>query len=85
MENSNNKPILRFTEFENEWQFKKVGSLTKRISNPVDVQESELYNQIGIRSHGKGIFYKEAVTGKELGNKRVFWVANSSHKCNFLV
>ena len=33
-----------------------------------------MYTQIGIRSHGKGLFYKEPVTGKELGNKAVFWI-----------
>jgi type I restriction enzyme S subunit len=84
MEKPNNRPILRFPEFENEWQLKKVGSLTKRVSNPVDVQESELYNQIGIRSHGKGIFYKDAVTGKELGNKRVFWVKENCFIVNIV-
>ena len=26
------------------------------------------------RSHGKGIFYKEPVTGAALGNKSVFWI-----------
>jgi type I restriction enzyme S subunit len=33
-----------------------------------------MYRQIGVRSHGKGIFHKEPVTGKSLGDKRVFWV-----------
>ena len=46
----------------------------KRYSNPVAVEPNKLYQQIGIRSHGKGIFYKESVTGKSLGNKRVFWI-----------
>lgn len=31
-------------------------------------------NELSVRSHGKGIFHKDEVTGKELGNKRVFWV-----------
>ena len=33
-----------------------------------------MYTQIGIRSHGKGLFYKEPVTGDSLGNKSVFWI-----------
>ena len=33
-----------------------------------------MYTQIGIRSHGKGLFYKESVTGAALGNKSVFWI-----------
>jgi type I restriction enzyme S subunit len=38
------------------------------------VDPHKYYEQIGIKSHGKGIFHKDAVTGKSLGNKRVFWV-----------
>jgi hypothetical protein len=60
----NNIPALHFPDFEDDWQLKKIGTLTERVSNPVDVQDKELYSQIGIHSHGKGIFYKEAVTGK---------------------
>ena len=33
-----------------------------------------MYQQIGIRSHTKGIFYKEKVSGAELGDKSVFWI-----------
>jgi type I restriction enzyme S subunit len=32
------------------------------------------YREIGIRSHGRGIFHKEPVSGASLGNKKVFWV-----------
>jgi type I restriction enzyme S subunit len=38
------------------------------------VDSAQTYRQIGVRSHGKGIFHKEAVTGTELGDKRVFHV-----------
>ena len=44
------------------------------VEKPVEVKPNELYTQIGIRSHGKGIFYKEPVTGSALGNKAVFWI-----------
>ncbi|MDD3538022.1 MAG: restriction endonuclease subunit S [Eubacteriales bacterium] len=33
---------------------------------------SEKYREIGVRSHGKGIFHKPPVTGESLGDKRVF-------------
>ena len=46
----------------------------QRVSIPVNVDENKLYYQIGIRSHSKGIFYKEAETGKQIGNKRIFWI-----------
>jgi type I restriction enzyme S subunit len=74
MGNLKNIPELRFPEFKGEWKIKKFGELTERISNPVKVELEKMYQQIGIRSHGKGIFHKEFVDGKTLGNKRVFWV-----------
>lgn len=67
-------PKLRFSEFSGCWDSKKVASVFDRVSNKVDVIKDEYYKQIGIRSHGKGIFYKDPVSGEELGNKRVFWV-----------
>jgi len=36
---------------------------------------TETYQEIGIRSHGKGIFHKKSVTGADLGKKRVYWIA----------
>lgn len=57
-----------------DWEIVRVQDILEKIDNPVEVKADEEYTQIGIRSHGKGIFYKEPVTGKELGNKRVFWV-----------
>lgn len=57
-----------------KWKKHSIKNVLDRYSNPVDVNPSQLYTQIGIRSHGKGIFHKEAVTGKSLGNKRVFWI-----------
>lgn len=67
-------PKLRFPEFSGEWEERKCNSIFDKVRNSVDVENGNTYKQIGIRSHGKGIFYKDEVTGKELGNKRVFWV-----------
>ncbi|WP_262173220.1 restriction endonuclease subunit S [Saccharococcus sp. Marseille-Q5394] len=52
----------------------KNSEILTRVQNPVEVEEEVEYVQIGIRSHAKGIFIKEPVLGKELGNKRVFWI-----------
>lgn len=57
-----------------DWEIVQVQDVLEKVDNPVEVKLDEEYTQIGIRSHGKGIFYKEPVQGKELGNKRVFWV-----------
>ncbi len=79
-----NVPKLRFKEFSGEWQTKKISSLLQRVSKPVAVKLDEEYQQIGIRSHGKGIFHKELVTGEELGNKRVFWVEENTFVVNIV-
>ncbi|MEP7198046.1 MAG: restriction endonuclease subunit S [Saprospiraceae bacterium] len=57
-----------------QWKEIDVKKILKRYSEPVIVDSGKYYSQIGIRSHGKGIFYKEPVQGMTLGNKRVFWI-----------
>lgn len=54
------------------WRFHEVAD---QVRDPVSVEGTASYREIGVRSHGKGIFHKEAVTGTELGDKKVFWVA----------
>jgi type I restriction enzyme S subunit len=56
------------------WIQAPLGKLVERVARPVSVDTTKTYQQIGIRSHGKGLFDKEPVTGAVLGNKRVFWV-----------
>lgn len=58
----------------NDWDVIRIKECLERVDNPVTVETEKKYMQIGIRSHGKGLFYKEEVTGKELGNKKVFWI-----------
>ena len=77
-------PKLRFKEFTGEWQVKKVSEIMQKVSRPVSVELDEMYRQIGIRSHGKGIFHKEPVTGKSLGNKRIFWVEENLFVVNIV-
>lgn len=56
------------------WSVRTIAECLERVEHPVEVQANEMYTQIGIRSHGKGLFYKEPVTGDSLGNKTVFWI-----------
>jgi type I restriction enzyme S subunit len=57
-----------------DWTVCTFDECLERVERPVDVQADELYTQIGIRSHGKGLFHKEPVTGESLGNKAVYWI-----------
>ena len=56
------------------WNEVELGSVLKRIKRPVDLDSARTYREIGIRSHGKGIFHKEERTGESIGEKSVFWV-----------
>ena len=69
-----NVPNLRFSSFTDLFRLYTLKDVLQRVSIPVNVEENKLYYQIGIRSHSKGIFHKEAETGKQIGNKRIFWI-----------
>lgn len=51
-----------------------LSDLLERARRPIAVEPEEEFIQIGVRSFGRGVFVKEPVTGKELGNKKVFRV-----------
>ena len=57
-----------------DWILKQISEIVQRVKNPLTPETESLYREIGIRSHCKGIFHKEEVTGKSLGNKSVFWI-----------
>jgi len=54
------------------WNVYKVSECLEKVVNSVSPEPDKLYREIGIRSHAKGIFHKPLVTGKSIGNKRVF-------------
>jgi type I restriction enzyme S subunit len=60
--------------FPKDWQDCLTEDAFDRVVNPVDVDPHRHYTEIGIRSHGKGLFKKPPIEGKSLGEKRVFWV-----------
>lgn len=70
----NGYQMTRFGIVPSDWMTFRVGDCLERVERSVEVQADEFYTQIGIRSHGKGLFYKEQVAGVELGNKAVFWI-----------
>jgi type I restriction enzyme S subunit len=50
----------------------RVGDVLALQRRAVAVEPDLEYEEIGVRSFGRGIFHKEPVSGLELGNKRVF-------------
>lgn len=77
--------IYKFSEkLTFTWEQRKCKDIFDRVSKAVDVEAGEVYREIGIRSHGKGLFYKDEITGEGLGNKRVFWVEPNSFILNIV-
>lgn len=77
-------PHLRFPEFASTWHTQKVSSLLDKASFAVNVEPDKIYREIGIRSHGKGIFHKEPVLGRVIGEKRVFKVVQNAFVLNIV-
>lgn len=79
-------PRLRFSQFveAKEWKKRKISDLVTRSTKPVDVDGGAIYREIGIRSHGRGLFHKDFVDGKSLGDKRVFWVEEDALVVNIV-
>jgi type I restriction enzyme, S subunit len=56
------------------WPRVRLGDVLRFTPRPVTVESTRTYREIGIRSHGRGIFHKPPVTGLDLGNKKVFYI-----------
>lgn len=79
-------PRRRFSEFakKGSWHTQKISTLLRKAAVPVVVSPEEMYREIGIRSHGKGVFHKEPVHGKVIGTKRVFRVVDKAFTVNIV-
>lgn len=53
---------------------RRIGDLIELQRRWIEVDPLETYQEIGVRSFGRGIFHKEPVTGDILGKKRVLWI-----------
>ncbi len=53
---------------------RRLEHLVDEASRPVRPIPDQEYVEIGVRSHGRGVFLKPAVFGSDLGNKAVFEV-----------
>lgn len=67
-------PKIRFKSFSTPLVKYKVEDILERFISPVLVTKTQKYREIGIRSHGRGLFHKDDILGSKLGSKRVFWI-----------
>ena len=80
------QPRLRFLKFRSAkaWRERKISEVLSKISLPIRVEVEKTYREIGVRSHGKGIFHKEPVSGAIIGEKRVFQVVEDALVLNIV-
>lgn len=76
--------ILKAGNLPIGWRWMKLDQLLKRVRKPVEVHPEQVYREIGIRSHGKGIFHKEECLGEEIGTKSIFWVEQDCFVLNIV-
>lgn len=55
----------------------EFGSIVVEVREPVIPSRGVSYREIGVRSHGKGLFVKVNVSASDIGNKRVFKVSEN--------
>jgi type I restriction enzyme, S subunit len=56
------------------WPRVRLGDVLRFTPRLVAVDSTRTYREIGIRSHGRGVFHKPPVTGLDIGNKKVFYI-----------
>ena len=73
------EPTVRFPEFKDSWNNYKIEDMFDRVGTPVDLDDTQTYREIGIRSHGKGIFHKEETN---IGNGQLIYSTHDTVNLN---
>ena len=61
----------RITQKTNKHSMGEIAPLVRR---PVEVDFTSEYWELGVRSFGKGTFHKPALSGSDVGTKRIYWI-----------
>ena len=60
------------------WEIKSLDILFRQVRHPVAIEAAAPYQELGIRSHGRGVFHKEPLVGRDLDEKEVYWVQSDA-------
>ena len=63
-----------FPSIPSGWEIRKLRRILSQKKRPVEVQQDFYYQEIGIRSWGRGIFHKDPLNGALLEEKSVYRV-----------
>lgn len=63
-----------YLELIDDVQWLPMSDVAPIVRRVVDIDDFELYPELGIRSFGNGTFHKEPISGFDLGSKRIYWI-----------
>ncbi|AFL83011.1 restriction endonuclease S subunit [Belliella baltica DSM 15883] len=55
-------------------KYLRLSSVANLIHRPIERLENELYTPVGLYNRGRGLFHKESILGKELGDSSFFYI-----------
>jgi type I restriction enzyme, S subunit len=55
-------------------KYLRLSSVANLIQRPIERLENELYTPVGLYNRGRGLFHKESILGKELGDSSFFYI-----------
>ncbi|MNM17334.1 putative type-1 restriction enzyme specificity protein [compost metagenome] len=58
--------------YPDSWKIVSLGNVAPIVRRPVEIKADAFYPELGLRSFGKGTFHKPALSGAEVGKKRLF-------------
>ena len=70
----NNLLFSKYTELIESAEWLPMKEVAPIIRREVKLKDEELYPELGIRCFGKGTFHKPALTGLEVGTKKIFQI-----------
>lgn len=62
-----------YSEIIEDVPYKPMSEIAPIIRRPVEVKIEHEYDELGVRSFGKGTFHKPAIKGIDIGTKRIYW------------
>jgi type I restriction enzyme S subunit len=72
--NIKNLLSIKFDEYINDAKWLPMSEAAPITRRKVELESDEIYNEIGVRSFGKGLFLKPSFKGKDLSWQQPYWM-----------
>lgn len=64
--------MVNGSKYPAAWDWVRMGGIAPIVRRETEILPDAYYPELGLRSFGKGTFHKPALSGLEVGNKRLF-------------